>query len=485
MYPFRIGPSEQLPHVATAMLLNASLKQGGALDIFLNVLLFMPFGFGLAEKIREAGGSRKRAFVSALLAGAGFSYVIEFTQAFIPPRDSGWIDVFTNSSGSVLGFLLFELAGAFLLSALRKAEDGIRTWFSFRRLVSFGLIYFAMWFLISIPLQRQTTLTNWDANQRLVVGNDASGSLPWNGKVLQIQFWDRSLPSTTSMELSSVRSAGTIAPQPFASYELAGNGPFPDQRRSLPALAPPSVASDPPGSPSASSSQGSWVQSEAPVAPLVTAIRETNQFSVHLVCAPTGAEGGHGRILSISDPSGAADLIVQQADADLLLWFRHPLAAKSRLALRAPDVLSTNAPRDLVFTYDGLYFSLYVDGRPLPHIYQLSPGSGLARFVRRPKTLELAGYRYIYYSLVFLPVGFLLGGIFTRPTPKSSRLKLLILGLFLAFPVLLEAGLVQAGRRGFSGSSLGLSFLFLFAGVVWVHADKPLSALSPAKTSLT
>jgi VanZ like family len=472
MYPFRIGPSEQLPHVVTAMLLNASLKQGGALDIFLNILLFMPFGFGLAEKIREGGGSRKRAFISALLAGAVFSYAIEFTQAFIPPRDSGWIDVFTNSTGSVLGFLLFEFAGALFLRALGKTEDAIRTWFSFRRLVSFGLIYFAIWFLISMPLQRQTTLKNWDANQRLVVGNDASGSFPWNGKVLQIQFWDRSLPSTTSMELSGGRSPGTVAPLPFASYELAGNAPFPDQRRSLSALAPPSVGSDPPGSPSANGSQDSWLQSEAPVAQLVTAIREANQFSVHLVCAPTGAEGAHGRILSISDPSAGADLTVQQADADLLLWFRHPLAAKSRLALRVPDVFSNNAARDLVFTYDGLYFSLYVGGRLLPRIYQLSPGTGLARFVRRPKTLELAGYRYIYYSLVFLPAGFLLGATFTRPTPKSSSLKPLIVGLFLVFPFLLEAGLAQAGQRAFSGSSLGLSFLFLFAGVVWVHADK-------------
>ena len=95
---------------------------------FLNVLLFIPFGFGLAEKLREKGMSRPSAFLIVFASGAVFSYTIEYLQLFIPTRDSGWEDVITNSSGSAVGFLLFESIRKPALNFLSGAEEVFRHW---------------------------------------------------------------------------------------------------------------------------------------------------------------------------------------------------------------------------------------------------------------------------------------------------------------------------------------------------------------------
>ena len=95
-------------------------------DVFLNVLLFVPFGFALAAKLRERGNSRAFTLALALATGALFSYTIEFLQLYIPPRDSGWEDIFTNTSGSVAAFFSVRITRKTLLQGLddRSREPG-------------------------------------------------------------------------------------------------------------------------------------------------------------------------------------------------------------------------------------------------------------------------------------------------------------------------------------------------------------------------
>src|ERR1700689_1909405 len=57
-------------------------KDAGIFDAFLNVLLFMPFGFGLAEKLRERGKSRAATAAIAFVVGVLFSYTVETLQIY-------------------------------------------------------------------------------------------------------------------------------------------------------------------------------------------------------------------------------------------------------------------------------------------------------------------------------------------------------------------------------------------------------------------
>ncbi|MGA8675978.1 MAG: VanZ family protein, partial [Candidatus Acidiferrales bacterium] len=172
LYPFRID-FHTPDGVRFPFLLGKSLKTAGFYDAFLNVLLFTPFGFGLAEKLRERGKSRLFAFVAALIVGACFSYTIEFLQNYIPGRDSGWEDVFTNSSGAVVGCLLFYVFGATVLPILSACERALGTRLSGWRAAGALLLYFGLWFAASIPLQREARLSNWNTGALLTIGNDA------------------------------------------------------------------------------------------------------------------------------------------------------------------------------------------------------------------------------------------------------------------------------------------------------------------------
>ena len=123
LYPFRFDFNAVSPGGASSLLLGTSLKPAGFLDGFLNVLLFVPVGFGFAEKFRERGKSFAFTLVLALAAGALFSYTIELLQFYIPQRDSGWEDVLTNTSGSVVGCVSVEILGKSLLHGLSSCES--------------------------------------------------------------------------------------------------------------------------------------------------------------------------------------------------------------------------------------------------------------------------------------------------------------------------------------------------------------------------
>jgi VanZ family protein len=79
-------------------------------DVAVNILGFIPFGFTLSALLRRNGG-RKRlpAVVLVVLAGAGISLLIELLQVFLPTRDSSLTDFLNNTVGTYLGVRLFRV----------------------------------------------------------------------------------------------------------------------------------------------------------------------------------------------------------------------------------------------------------------------------------------------------------------------------------------------------------------------------------------
>src|ERR1700675_3265381 len=203
LYPFRFDFHVVLPGNTSPLLLGRSFKSVGVKNAFLNALLFLPFGFGLSEKLRERGESRGFTFVLALAAGALFSYGIELLQIYIPERDSGWEDVFTNTLGSVVGFVLSKMLGKFAQRSLSSCETLVETLLARRRVFVVLLVYFGLWFAFSSLLQRKTRLSNWRADAQLVLGNDGSGKYPWKGTIGALQVWDHVLGNEAAQRLSA------------------------------------------------------------------------------------------------------------------------------------------------------------------------------------------------------------------------------------------------------------------------------------------
>jgi VanZ family protein len=472
LYPFRFDFHAAVPGGGSPFLLGRSQKTARVFDVFLNVLLFIPFGFGLAAKLRERGKSRAFTFALALAAGALFSYCIEFLQLYVPPRDSGWEDIFTNTSGSLAGFILYELIGKRLLDQTSVCEGWLESVLTPRRTFVVLLIYFAVWFAASFQFQKSTRLSDWRSDALLVVGNDASGKSPWRGTVNAVQIWDLALRSEVARQLSAGQAMAIPDPGLLVDYDFSAGPPFRNQRQ---------ISSELTWSPSApvTSVSGllvldgtSWLATGVAVPDLIANLQKTNQFTVRVLCTPAEGIEGDGKIISISQSSGFPDLTLRQEVSTVTFWFRNPLSAThSVLTWVIPGVFTAGRARDILYTYDGSNLSLFLDGKQEVLTYRFGPGTALAKSVRTVKSGELEGYNYIYYALVFGFAGAILGIVArNRTSPRPAAF------LWLAFAILIPATLlewllVSTSGRAFSLDYLALSALVAFAASVWINLD--------------
>lgn len=463
LYPFRFSLVRHGP----PFLLEGWGKDADALDVFLNVLLFVPFGFGFAESLREHGRSRAAVLGATLLAGALFSYSVELLQFYIPIRDSGWEDVVTNSTGSVLGFLIYELGGAAILRVVSRVESACVAWLDWRRLIVVLLFYVGVWLGASIPLQRQARISDWRPNPMLLIGSSAAEESvsAWNGRVFQIEFWSSALPDRVARAITAGRAEEE--PAPLGSYNLSGSPPFQDQRHVLPGLVwvrDPSMSAPPVAG-------ASWLMSRAPISAWANQVERTNRFSLHVLCQP-GTAARNRRVVVIAQLSGPIYLELSQKGTQLIFWFRNPLSVnRPRLAWEVPDAFPPGQLQNLLLSYDGSRLTLYVDGQEEGRPYLLDPGAGLALHLRRIKSGELNGYHHIFYAIVFFPAGCLLGlGWRELSSHAGLRVMVALLGV-LVLPVLFEICLAFAGSASVWLGNITLSMLLVLAGAFWVNAD--------------
>jgi hypothetical protein len=95
-------------------------------NVAINICGFMPLGFFFCAYFRSVRMISRPALASILL-GFMVSLSIEISQAFLPTRDSGLIDVITNTIGTALGTMLYpyeasELAADWSRKAIIKCR---------------------------------------------------------------------------------------------------------------------------------------------------------------------------------------------------------------------------------------------------------------------------------------------------------------------------------------------------------------------------
>jgi VanZ family protein len=475
LYPFRFSLHANPPLDGSPFLLVSGGKTNGPFNAFLNILLFVPFGFGLSRKLREKGKSEATILLLTMVAGAFLSYCIEFVQIYIPTRDSGWEDVFTNATGAVVGYFLSELVGKPILKSASEIEIRFERFITLGRALWLIPLYFIAWFVASAPLQAESQLSNWIHDSRLVIGNDAAGHLDtaWKGHISLVQFWIRALPSKLAAEITSEKLTAEAASSPVATYLFSGDRSFEDQKGFLPDLTWSPSAREAPNGGTFNLNGNSWLKSQTDVSNLIQAIQKTNSFSIRVVCTPAEVEGSVGRIVSISNQDGFTNLSLRQRNGNLVFWFRNPLSARQDLLfLNVPDAFALNQPRDILVSYDGSNLSVYIDGKRDTRRYELTPGTMLAQLIRHIKAFELEGYAYIYYALVFVPGGVLIGLAARRLTSLGVKETLVLMFALVTPSILMEMLLVRISGRGFSLFNVFLSALFVVAGLVWINADR-------------
>ncbi len=474
-YPFQFAPrATSLAH-SSPFLLGGIAKGGRALEVYLNILLFMPFGFGVSEKLRERGWGWRATALATWIAGILLSYGVEFLQQYTPTRASRWEDVCTNSAGAIAGFILFALCGRFIVEWSSRAESALRASLTPRRALLLIPIYFVLWFGLSMCLQRETRLTNWDAESRLLVGNGAGQwqSPNWKGSVSRLQFWNRALPDDLARSLTAGGMPAGSQSGLLASYDFLAPAPAQDQTKFLPAL---SWSPGPPPTSTQSAlvfDRGSWLSSQVPVSNLVEALEKTNQFSLEFAFTPAESAGVDGGIISISPAPRRVDLFVRQQDSNLVFWFRSAVtASQDGIIWSIPNTFVAGQRRDVLLTYDGSDVSVYLDGKARPNVFELGPGTVLAESIRHVKATEFRGYSYIYDALIFLPAGALFGMVAIPVRSRVSAVTIVLAIEFVLPPWLLDRILSHVSGRPISVGTIFLSLVLVAAGSLWINADR-------------
>jgi hypothetical protein len=79
-----------------------------AIDVAINILGFIPFGFFIVWYLSEKGFAHVRIVIITMVLGIGTSLFIEIVQTYLPTRSSQLMDVLSNSGGTVLGIYLWR-----------------------------------------------------------------------------------------------------------------------------------------------------------------------------------------------------------------------------------------------------------------------------------------------------------------------------------------------------------------------------------------
>jgi VanZ family protein len=468
LYPFHFEAHLRAAG-ASPFLLQGSHKAGKPFDDFLNILLFVPYGFGVAGLLSRRCVSWWKVCAATLAAGAFLSYSVEFLQFFIPGRNSSWRDLSANSTGALIGAALLLILGSFILRMVQHVESAIEPGATPAALSVALLAYFGFCFALSGHFQRATSVRTWDPDSYLYVGAYGYGTVPeaWSGAVARLEFWDHPLADGLAVALTSGQQQGDGA---FADYRFAESVPIHDERGVAPDLiwrAPPQIVPRP------SWDGKSWLSSQTGASGLVEKIAATGKFSVRIRFTPARTSGVDATLLSLITRQGASNLELQQRGESLSLWFRTRVPSPYVPTWIIPKIAAAGQTSDFLLSYDGANYWAYVNGRALYPGYRLGPPTELAASFGRSSKQELQFYRVAFYGVLFFPAGALLA--FTRRSAcRSRRLcdSILIVGLLV--PALaLELLLVHIGGQPVSGGNILLGVFMSVCGCLWMNVEGP------------
>ena len=325
-------------------------------DVPLNILLFIPLGFGLTGLLvrrgRGAGVARRVVLAAALLSAA-----LETVQLFMPDRAPSLADVAANALGALLGYGLYRAWEMGFGDALDR--------YATRRNILAGLALYAIGVtLLTVYLNRSVRLSNWDTSFPLVVGNEAVGKREWSGWVGSL--W--------------LEASGDGSPEYAAHYKFNGETPFTDVFGNP---VPPLDWREGPATPQYGEGvmvgPGEWLATDGPFSGFTEAARRTNAFIIGTTVATADpAQRGPARIVSISADADRRNVTIGQEHDALIVRLRTPAAGQNGQKPEAlvPGVFADSRPRHITVAYDVPTLRVTVDGDE----YFLSLAPGLAFF---------------------------------------------------------------------------------------------------------
>lgn len=399
LVPFDIVPGGGLAQVAARFTWQPlSIK-----DIPLNLLIFLPFSFGLAGLFYQSGRSWPQVTGLTVMIVLILSLGIELLQVYIPERVPSLTDVATNGLSAVLGVLLYRLAVFGVRRAIVRYASPVT--------VAAGLtIYAGFVALFTTYLLWSVGLSSWADDFPLNLGNEATDFRPWVGDISRVVLLDRAV----SADEAAVLLAGRLPDETLAYYDLVG-GDLTDRLGVLPPLrwqpADPAPPNDEASGVAVSAEQ--WLTTGQPVVSFSAAVRDGEQDFTLAGDFRSAKERQRGpaRIISISANPTNRNITLGQQGEDLSIRLRTPSGGANgeKPEMLIPDFFVPPAPHRVVVTYDAPQLYVYVDTPDRLYAVSLAPGLALFQDFERSQGWRLPFpadphlYDYRYWALMIIP----------------------------------------------------------------------------------
>ncbi len=404
-------PSQTVRHFETRF----SMGGWDWLGLPANVILFLPFGFGVWMGLRDRYRHLVRLAAVGVL-GSGLSAVCELLQLFLPGRLTSLLDLVANTAGAVLGALCawgwsrpafdwLEARGRRLVGALVPTTL-LRLCLTYLFAVSSVLI-------LLYPWSGRSTWT-WDPSCSLMLGNEVDGSRAWDGRIWRVEFADRAIAPEHVEQVIRQGLAAVAGPAFVGSYAFSSKTPTGQASGVLPPLRWQGTASPPVHKSAVLLSPEGWLQTAGPAAGLTERVRRTNQFTLTVLCAPARHnQFGPARIVSLSLDSVQRNFTLGQFGSHVALRVRTPLTGPNandpELHLR--EAFATFQPVHLLMTFDGARVRAWVNGvlSDAELDLRMRPGAALLSRVFFVSPYRIREFDALSLVILFVPVGLLLG----------------------------------------------------------------------------
>lgn len=421
-------------------------------DWIRNIGLFMPLGWSLTRLWQQQPIKRSPLFFLTLATSCGLSLAIEGLQIFLPGRSPTLADIIMNTMGGVLGYLtsLVLLRSRHILSS----PKGLALGFTIYLTLVVGLI---------LALHNTASLSNWDPTLPLLVGNEGSGNRPWQGSISQLIIAKKAISNTEANSLlTGELPVDLLGSSLLSNYDFSRAETYQDLVGYSPNLMwagelPQRSLED-----EASIDSVHWLTTKTNPIALNQSLKKSSEFTIITAITSSDlSQTGPARIISISKDIHHRNLTIGQQGQQLTVRLRTPITGKNGhlLSLSVPNAFTNHQLRQWIVTYKKPILKVY--GNPLvqPATLNLSVDTTLFRYLLPLENIEtyisnsrgqgLISFisRLLFYGLIFIPLGLILG--FTSPVLSSHAFvhNLLYISIVFLPSLIIEIALVKESNQ--------------------------------------
>ncbi|UBF27318.1 VanZ family protein [Kovacikia minuta CCNUW1] len=440
LYPFNFSVQEDsLWH----QLVGSLQRPSNLVDQIANVLLFIPWGFGLGWHIRKKTRlTGAITLVSVLIFSFGFSLSIELLQTFLPTRTSSLSDVLTNTLGGVFGCLSFYWwVGGIDRKVYWICQKSLSR-LTIKPLAIGFIGYFLLVSLIILGSQNLVNLNRWDVNFPLLLGNEQTGDRPWKGTISEVAIANKAITGKALVQLlKAKKAADVLGDSLLAEYLLEGKGNYSDLMGRSPNLVWRGSSEGSTVRSGVSLSPQHWLTTLDPAKFINQQIQKSSEFTLSLIAASSDqAQTGPARIFSLSQDALNRNLTIGQEGQDLTVRLRTSFSGDNG---RHPEMYFGNIFKDtavhhFVIVYANAILRVYVDNSQRLQTSELSPDATLLSYLLPPKIHQGKIVEIVHSLMIFVPLAFLLALISTLVKGNLLFYCLLMMGGSLVPAILLE-----------------------------------------------